>query len=105
MSVVDVRQDLLVLADSRSSQARKLSLAVLGVILTHAGECQELLGPVFAALLRFSRLDGDATVRCGAFDCIAEYLGEILPRTLSFVEKPGGGANGCARMRRSGWSR
>lgn len=66
------------LAESRASSARKLSLAVLVVVLKHDREGQSrgtTPGPALAAVLRFARSDGDATVRCSAFDSIAEYIG------------------------------
>lgn len=63
--------------DSRSSATRKLSLAVLRTILTHGrGQHRGAQIPALAAVLRLSRLDGDASVRSSAFDIVAEYLGE-----------------------------
>lgn len=70
-------QDLLALVESRSNAARKLSIAVLGIILDHIGECRGILDPALTAVLRLARSDGDATVRCAAFDCVTERLGEI----------------------------
>lgn len=66
------------MVESRIPSARKLSLVVLGVILDHAVSSQETAGPALAELLRFARSDGDATVRCAAFDIVADYLGEML---------------------------
>lgn len=68
------------LAESRSSSARKLSLTVLAAVLKHdrgfkgRGTTPD---PTLAAVLRFARSDGDATVRCSAFDSIAEYIGMV----------------------------
>lgn len=74
LSMLNVPQDLLVLLDSRSSAARKLCLSVLAVVLEHGGDCCR--GPSLASLLKCARSDGDATVRCVAFSCAAEYLGK-----------------------------
>lgn len=68
------------LAESRLSAARKLSLAVLVLVLKYDwGEQNQRLNPdpTLAAVLRFAQSDGDATVRCSAFDSIAEYIGRV----------------------------
>lgn len=75
-----LRQDLLALAESRSSSARKLSLAVLVAVLA-LGRGKDARGaatpdPALSAVLWFARSDGDATVRCSAFDSVAGYIGE-----------------------------
>lgn len=75
--------------ESRSNAARKLSVAVLGVTIDHSGECRGTLDPALTAVLRLARSDGDATVRCAAFDCVTEYMGETYPchinRTSEFL--------------------
>lgn len=66
--------------ESPSSATRKLSLAVLRAILTHGqGQNRAAQDPALAAVLRLSRLDGDASVRSSAFDIVAECLGEKKP--------------------------
>eukprot|EP00752_Nemacystus_decipiens_P014731 g13119.t2 len=74
-------EDLLALAESGSSSARKLSLAVLEAVLERGrGKASSEGGapdPALAAVLRFARSDGDATVRCSAFDTVAGYVGQL----------------------------
>lgn len=77
MATLVVIQDLLLLMESRSSSTRKLSLAVLRAILAYGnGHQRKTHGSAIAAVLRLTRLDGDASVRSSAFDTVAEYLGE-----------------------------
>ncbi|CAN0042510.1 unnamed protein product [Ectocarpus sp. 6 AP-2014] len=75
-------KDLLVLTESSSNPARKMSLAILASILGHGRELGAqcggtILDPALAAVLRMSRSDGDATVRSSAFDSVAKFLGEM----------------------------
>lgn len=76
----DYTQDLLVLAVSRSSSARKLHLAVLRAILGQNGDggCPGTQKPALAEVLRCARSDGDANIRCAALDCVGEYLGKRM---------------------------
>ncbi|CAN0241355.1 unnamed protein product, partial [Ectocarpus fasciculatus] len=74
-------KDLLVLTESRSTPARKMSLAILAAILEYGREvgpqCEgAILDPALAAVLRLARCDGDATVRSSAFDSVAKFIGE-----------------------------
>lgn len=74
------------LAESRLTPARKLSLAVLVMVLKNdrGGQSRGLSpDPTLAAVLRFARSDGDATVRCAAFDSIAEYVGRVRTEELN----------------------
>lgn len=74
-----VSQDLLPLLESKSGATRKMCLSVLAVILEHGGSvCRGTSGPSLAALLHCARSDSEATVRCAAFNCVAEYLGECV---------------------------
>lgn len=69
-------KDLLILVESRSPSARKLSITVLSAVLGHERmeESSEQC-PALAAMLGLARSDGDATVRCAAFDALTGFIG------------------------------